>query len=245
MRTNNHTPSLPVADPRSDRFRCGGRESKFLAAIESCFENDIPMKFNLLIIEYPVRLLACLACLAFAATTALASPTVRVTAPTDGAELKADAFFSATADAQADAGRRIVKVQFFVWSHTPGSGHEGIPCLAEAPNGDLLCVFYAGKYELSDDTASGTSSMRARASAPRATAALRGAPSSGCPRRCPSAQNFHSPGKSRHHVATHCRQNPRLRSLRQTTCLRHHEQTNRTPADSDSGRARCCGHTSR
>ena len=26
-----HTPSLPVAFPRSDRFRCGGRESKFLA----------------------------------------------------------------------------------------------------------------------------------------------------------------------------------------------------------------------
>ena len=28
------TPSLPDADPRSDRFRCGGRESKFLAADE-------------------------------------------------------------------------------------------------------------------------------------------------------------------------------------------------------------------
>ena len=27
----NHTPSLPDAHPRSDRFRCGGRESKFLA----------------------------------------------------------------------------------------------------------------------------------------------------------------------------------------------------------------------
>jgi hypothetical protein len=26
------TPSLPAADPRSDRFRCAGRESKFLAA---------------------------------------------------------------------------------------------------------------------------------------------------------------------------------------------------------------------
>ena len=25
------TPSLPAADPRSDRFRCAGRESKFLA----------------------------------------------------------------------------------------------------------------------------------------------------------------------------------------------------------------------
>ena len=24
-----HTPSLPDAHPRSDRFRCGGRESKF------------------------------------------------------------------------------------------------------------------------------------------------------------------------------------------------------------------------
>jgi len=27
------TPSLPNADPRSDRPRCGGRESKFLADI--------------------------------------------------------------------------------------------------------------------------------------------------------------------------------------------------------------------
>jgi hypothetical protein len=27
-----HTPSHPDASPRSDRFRCGGRESKFLAA---------------------------------------------------------------------------------------------------------------------------------------------------------------------------------------------------------------------
>jgi len=28
---NSHTPSLPDACPRSDRPRCGGRESKFLA----------------------------------------------------------------------------------------------------------------------------------------------------------------------------------------------------------------------
>ena len=28
-----HTPSLPDARPRSDRFRCGGRESKFLAVV--------------------------------------------------------------------------------------------------------------------------------------------------------------------------------------------------------------------
>jgi hypothetical protein len=28
----HQTPSLPAADPRSDRFRCAGRESKFLAA---------------------------------------------------------------------------------------------------------------------------------------------------------------------------------------------------------------------
>ena len=28
----NRTPSLPDAGPRSDRPRCGGRESKFLAA---------------------------------------------------------------------------------------------------------------------------------------------------------------------------------------------------------------------
>ena len=26
---NEHTPSLPDAHPRSDRFRCGGRESNF------------------------------------------------------------------------------------------------------------------------------------------------------------------------------------------------------------------------
>ena len=30
MKTQKHTPSLPVAHPRSDRLRCGGRESKFL-----------------------------------------------------------------------------------------------------------------------------------------------------------------------------------------------------------------------
>jgi hypothetical protein len=29
--TSGHTPSLPDARPRSDRSRCGGRESKFLA----------------------------------------------------------------------------------------------------------------------------------------------------------------------------------------------------------------------
>ncbi|KAB2647790.1 MAG: hypothetical protein DVB27_02940 [Verrucomicrobia bacterium] len=29
---SDQTPSLPAADPRSDRFRCAGRESKFLAA---------------------------------------------------------------------------------------------------------------------------------------------------------------------------------------------------------------------
>ena len=31
-RLTNQTPSLPDARPRSDRFRCGGRESNFLAA---------------------------------------------------------------------------------------------------------------------------------------------------------------------------------------------------------------------
>ena len=30
----SHTPSLPDAGPRSDRFRCGGGESKFLAEME-------------------------------------------------------------------------------------------------------------------------------------------------------------------------------------------------------------------
>jgi predicted neuraminidase len=37
--------------------------------------------------------------------------------------------------------------------HVAGSGHEGIPSLVELPNGDLLCVFYAGRYELSLDSA--------------------------------------------------------------------------------------------
>lgn len=31
MNAKNQPPSLPEADPRSDRFRCGERESKFLA----------------------------------------------------------------------------------------------------------------------------------------------------------------------------------------------------------------------
>ena len=151
-------------------------------------------------------------------------PTVRVVAPAASDELPIGQNFRVAAEAQADAGRRVVKVEFFVWSsnlrvseatsapwtaevkprdifararfsliaratddsgeaadsepvwlamrddatypprarareerliskHRPGSGHEGIPCLAELPNGDLLCVFYSGKYELSDDSA--------------------------------------------------------------------------------------------
>jgi len=32
VRASVQTPSLPDARPRSDRFRCGGRESNFLAA---------------------------------------------------------------------------------------------------------------------------------------------------------------------------------------------------------------------
>lgn len=149
-------------------------------------------------------------------------PTVRVVAPAASDELPIGQNFRVAAEALADAGRRVVKVEFFVWSrnlrvseatsapwtaevkprdifararfsliaratddsgaaadsepvwlamrddatypprsreaqliskHRPGSGHEGIPCLAELPNGDLLCVFYSGKYELSDDSA--------------------------------------------------------------------------------------------
>ncbi len=37
-------------------------------------------------------------------------------------------------------------------AHVAGSGHEGIPSLVELPNGDLLCVFYSGRYELSFDS---------------------------------------------------------------------------------------------
>ena len=36
----NQTPSLPDAAPRSHRPRCGGRESKFLAAINPFFRWD-------------------------------------------------------------------------------------------------------------------------------------------------------------------------------------------------------------
>ncbi len=152
------------------------------------------------------------------------SPTFRVVAPSPSGELTVGQTFRVVAEAEADAGRRIVKVEFFVWSsnlrvgeatstpwtaevkprdifararfsltaratddsgaatdsepvwlamrddatypprararedrliskHLPGSRHEGIPCLAELPNGDLLCAFYSGKYELSDDSA--------------------------------------------------------------------------------------------
>jgi predicted neuraminidase len=162
--------------------------------------------------------------LVLAAAPALAAPMVRVLQPLANAELPAGQNFTAAAEARAEAGRRIVKIDFFVWSHnlrvgeavsepwraevkprelfagarflliacatddtgatadsepvwitmrdnaaypprarpreqrliskhTPGSGHQGIPCLAELPNGDLLCVFYSGKYELSDDSA--------------------------------------------------------------------------------------------
>ena len=41
----------------------------------------------------------------------------------------------------------------FISAHTPGSGHEGIPSICELSNDDLLCVFYSGKYELSNDSA--------------------------------------------------------------------------------------------
>ena len=151
-------------------------------------------------------------------------PTVRVIAPSPSGELTVGQNFRVAAEAQADAGRRVVKVEFYVWSSNlrvgeataapwtaevkprdifararfsliaratddsgaatdsepvwldmrddatypprvrareerliskqlPGSGHQGIPCLAELPNGDLLCAFYSGKYELSDDSA--------------------------------------------------------------------------------------------
>ena len=41
----------------------------------------------------------------------------------------------------------------FHFGTQPGSGHEGIPAFCELPNGELLCAFYAGKYELSADSA--------------------------------------------------------------------------------------------
>ncbi len=43
----DHTPSLPDADRRYDRFRCGGRESKFLAAANRAtarFGPGIPLR---------------------------------------------------------------------------------------------------------------------------------------------------------------------------------------------------------
>ena len=43
-------------------------------------------------------------------------PTVRVVAPSPSGELTVGQNFRVTAEAQADAGRRVVKVEFFVWS---------------------------------------------------------------------------------------------------------------------------------
>ena len=40
----------------------------------------------------------------------------------------------------------------FISRHIDGSGHEGVPSLVELPNGDLLCAFYSGRYELSFDS---------------------------------------------------------------------------------------------
>ena len=47
-RRGDQTPLLPDADPRSDRPRCGGRESKFLAAIDasSVFAQPLPDRFQ-------------------------------------------------------------------------------------------------------------------------------------------------------------------------------------------------------
>jgi len=40
LRAARQTPSLPDARPGSDRFRCGGRESKFLAVLQSAGVSD-------------------------------------------------------------------------------------------------------------------------------------------------------------------------------------------------------------
>ena len=40
-----HTPSLPDARPRSDRFRCGGRKSKFLAVSRA--QKQIPCSLSI------------------------------------------------------------------------------------------------------------------------------------------------------------------------------------------------------
>ena len=51
-------------------------------------------------------------------SVALAVPTVRITSPVDGAELGAGEKFSVSAGAStSDPGGRVVKVEFFVWSH--------------------------------------------------------------------------------------------------------------------------------
>ena len=52
----------------------------------------------------------------------------------------------------------------FISTHVAGSGHEGIPNLLEMPNSDLLCAFYAGKYELAADTSVFLTRLRAGAS---------------------------------------------------------------------------------
>ncbi len=171
----------------------------------------------------PLRLFLLFASCAPSALTAGQPPFVRVVSPQPSDELRAAEKFTARAEARADAGRRIVKVEFFVLSHNlaagvataepfvvevapreifarahfsliaratddsgeaadsepvwlamkddasyppraavrverfisrhiEGSGHEGIPSLVELPNGDLLCCFYAGRYELSLDS---------------------------------------------------------------------------------------------
>ena len=63
----------------------------------------------------PAAALAILLCVF---TTVLAAPTVRITSPVDGAELEAEEKFIVSAEVSPSAsGGRVVKVEFFVWSH--------------------------------------------------------------------------------------------------------------------------------
>ena len=58
-----------------------------------------------------------LLCLPWLSSAAGQQPTVRVVAPEPTNGIPVGQNFRVAAEAQADAGRRIVKVEFFVWSH--------------------------------------------------------------------------------------------------------------------------------
>jgi hypothetical protein len=69
-----------------------------------------------------------------------------------GAATDSDPVWITVTDDVSYPPRAKPREERLISAHVPGSGHEGIPSLLEMPDGDLLCAFYSGHYELSVDS---------------------------------------------------------------------------------------------